>query len=189
MAPSDVTKLLRAIGAGKESAYAELLPILYEDLHRMAQSQMRRERGDHTWQPTELVNEAFLRLVQGNRSFENRAHFFAAASEAMRRILVDHARHRSAQKRGGEYHRVTFDSLAIQSDEPDVDILALDEALTDLAKHDPRLEQVVKLRFFVGLNVQEVAELLDISPATVKRDWTFARAWLLDRLSGEPPSD
>jgi len=183
VAASEVTLLLQSIRAGDESAYSRLLPILYEDLRKLAQSRMRHERPDHTWEPTDLVNEAYLRLVEGSPSWENRAHFFGAAAQAMRRVLVDHARRRSAHKRGGDQERVTFDSLAVHSPEPDVDILALDEALTALEQHDPRLKRTVELRYFVGLTVQETAELLNVSPATVKRDWTYARAWLYDRMA------
>ena len=182
MTPSDVTMLLQAAGAGDDDAYDRLIPILYEELKRVAQGQLRRERSDHTLQPTELVSEAYLRLVAGAASFENRAHFFGAASIAMRRILVDHARQRAAQKRGGELQRVTFADLAVETDEPNVDLLALDQALNELESEDERLAQLVQLRFFAGLPIRETAELMGLSPATVKRDWAFARAWLLERM-------
>lgn len=185
MSHSDVTVLLDAIREGDESAYDRLIPLIYDDLRRLAASRMRRERPDHTLQPTELVNEAFLRLAGGPSRWENRAHFFGAAAEAMRRVLIDHARKRSSQKRGGGAEHVTFQDLAVQAEDPEVDLLALDDALTALAEVDPRLSQVVHLRYFAGLSVEETAELLQVSPATVKRDWTYARAWLYERMGGE----
>jgi RNA polymerase sigma factor (TIGR02999 family) len=180
--------LLQSIREGDESAYTKLFPLIYDDLQRLAASRLRRERPNHTLEPAALVNEAYLRLVQGEPTWQERAHFFAAAAEAMRRVLVDHARRRSAQKRGGKMQPVTFNSIAVASDEPDVDILALDEALTALAEHDPRLNQVVHLRYFVGLSITETAELLHVSPATVKRDWTYARAWLYEHMEGSSSS-
>ena len=182
MAPSDVTLLLQAAGDGDAGAYDRLIPILYEELRRMARGQLRRERSDHTLQPTELVSEAYLRLVAGAASFENKAHFFGAASIAMRRILVDHARQRASQKRGGALQRVTFADLAVETEDPNVDLVALDEALVELEAKDGRLAKLVNLRFFGGLSIKQSAELLGLSPATVKRDWAFARAWLLERM-------
>ena len=182
MTPSDVTMLLQAAGAGDDGAYDRLIPILYEELKRVAQGQLRRERSDHTLQPTELVSEAYLRLVAGAASFENKAHFFGAASIAMRRILVDHARKRASKKRGGELQRVTFADLAVETDEPNVDLLELDQALNELESEDKRLAQLVQLRFFAGLPIKETAEIMGLSPATVKRDWAYARAWLLERM-------
>jgi RNA polymerase sigma factor (TIGR02999 family) len=149
----------------------------------MAGARMARERPGHTLQATALVNEAYLRLAPGEKQWENRAHFFGAAAHAMRRILVDHARRHQASKRGGEARRVTFDDLAVAAGEPGLDLLALDQALDALAEEEPRLAEVVHLRYFAGLGITETAALLDTSPATVKRDWTFARAWLLERMS------
>jgi len=179
---SKVTLLLLAAQAGDGQAYDQLIPLLYEELRRMARGQLRRERSDHTLQPTELVSEAYLKLVAGEASFQNKAHFFGAAAIAMRRILVDHARERAAKKRGGELLRVTFADLAVETDEPNVDLLALDEALNELESEDERLAQLVQLRFFAGLPIKETAELMGLSPATVKRDWVYARAWLLERM-------
>jgi len=180
--PSDVTLLLQAAQAGDGEAYDRLIPLLYVELRRMARGQLGRERSDHTLQPTELVSEAYLKLVAGAATFENKAHFFGAAAIAMRRILVDHARDRAAKKRGGEVKRVTFVDLAVESDEPNVDLLELDEVLEQLQSEDERLSRLVHLRFFAGLSIKETAELMDLSPATVKRDWIFARAWLLARM-------
>ena len=180
---SDVTLLLKAISDGDASAESRLMAILYEDLRRLAQARMRSERPDHTLTPTALVNEAYLRLAGGPTRWENRAHFFSAAAEAMRRVLIDHARKHSSLKRGGEVQRVTFTDLAVESEEPHVDLLALNDALTALSEFDARLGEVVKLRYFAGLSIEQTAEVLGISPATVKRDWTYARAWLYDRMS------
>ena len=150
----------------------------------MAGARLVRERSGHTLQATALVNEAFLRLAPGEQNWQNRAHFFGSAARAMRRILVDHARRHQASKRGGsEAQKVTFSDLVLVGEEPNFDLVALDEALDALAKDEPRLAEVVQLRFFAGLGIPETASLLGISPATVKRDWTYARAWLLERMS------
>jgi RNA polymerase sigma factor (TIGR02999 family) len=141
------------------------------------------ERPGHTLQATALVNEAYLRLAPGEERWENRAHFFGSAALAMRRILVDHARRHRSSKRGGEAQRVTFEDLAVATPEPEVDLLALDKALDDLAKEEPRLAEVVQLRYFAGLGIKETAAILGTSPATGKRDWTYAWAWLLARMS------
>ncbi len=161
--------------------------VVYGDLERMARSHLRRERSGHTLETSDLVSEAYLRLGLDARTFENRSHFFAAAAVAMRRVLVDHARRRAADKRGGDVHPVTFEDLAVHAEEPSVDILVLDEALEALAAHDERLARLVQLRYFVGLSIQETAEMLGVSPATVKRDWTYARAWLLERMRDSEP--
>lgn len=182
LAESDVTRLLRSAAGGDRHAYNRLLEAVYEELRRMAGARMRLERPDHTLQPTALVHEAYLRLVRGTQRWEGRAHFFGAAAEAMRRILVDHARRKKARKRGGEAERVTFTDLGVAAEQPDMDLLALDEALTALCKLDPRLGRVVQLRFFAGLNIEETAAVLGTSAATVKRDWTYARAWLYDHM-------
>lgn len=184
LAPS-VTRLLEAARSGDTSALDRLLPMLYDELHGIAARHMLGERPDHTLQPTALVHEAFLRLIGGApMSFENRAHFLRAASQAMRHVLVDHARARNAAKRGAAI-RVTLDEAIAGHVEPIIDMLILDEALTRLAAAEPRWAQVVELRFFGGLEVTEVAEVLGISAATVKRDWRFARAWLEKELSAD----
>ena len=160
-----------------------LWPVVYEELHRLAQQYFREQPSGHTLQPTALVNEAYLRLAGNAESWQNRAHFFGAASQAMRRILVDHARKVASQKRGSGVARVTFNEMNIEGEDPDFDLLALDQALNALAEHDARLAEMVQLRFFTGLSIEATAKVLDISPATVKRDWTYARAWLLDRMA------
>ena len=183
MASSEVTQLLDAIGGGDESGYDRLIPLIYDELRQLARSHLERERTGHSLQPTELVNEAYVRLAGGDAKWENRPHFFGAAARAMRHVLVEHARKKGAQKRGGDAKRVTFGDLAIETDDPDVDLLALDEALTALGEVDERLSQVVHLRYFTGLSIDETAQLLSVSPATVKRDWTYARAWLYSHMA------
>jgi len=180
---SEVTELLRQWSSGRREALDELLPHLYAELRRLAASYLRRERPDHTLQPTALVNEAFLRLVdQRAVRWENRAHFFGIAAQAMRRILVDHARARAAGKRGDGHRAAPLDDALALTDAPNVDILALDEALTRLAGFDPQQSRIVELRFFGGLTLEETAQVLQISPATVGRDWTMAKAWLFAQL-------
>lgn len=180
----DVTRLLRALQQGRDGAAEQLATLIYEELHVLAVHYMRGERADHTLQPTALVNEAYLRLLgQQQASWQNRSHFFGIAAQAMRRILVDHARRRRAGKReGGE--RVTLDESVAEAPAQSVDLVALDDALRKLAALDPRQAQVVELRYFAGLDIAEVAEALGISPATVKRDWTFARAFLQREIDG-----
>jgi len=178
-----ITQLLHAAADGSADAADELVRRVYGDLERMARAHLRREQTGHTLQPSELVSEAYMRLAEVDRTFENRSHFFAAAAIAMRRVLVDHARRRAAAKRGGAVRQVTFEELAVQSDEPSVDILALDEALEALSAEDERLGKLVHLRYFLGLSIPETADVLGVSPATVKRDWTYARAWLLERMT------
>jgi RNA polymerase sigma factor (TIGR02999 family) len=169
---------------GREGASDRLIPLVYGELHDLAVHYMRAERGDHTLQPTALVHEAYLRLVdQRQASWQNRSHFFGIAAQAMRRILVDHARRKRAAKReGGE--RITLDESVAESPERSVDMLALDEALERLAALDPRQARVVELRYFGGLDIEQTAEAIGISPATVKRDWTFARAFLQREMDG-----
>jgi RNA polymerase sigma factor (TIGR02999 family) len=178
----DLTQLLDSVRSGRDGAQEELYERVYSELKAMAGARLFRERPGHTLQPTALVNEAYLRLAPGDEQWENRAHFFGSAAQAMRRILVDHARRHQAVKRGGEARRVTFADLAIAGEEPDLDLLALDAALEALGKEEPRLAEVVQLRYFAGLGIAETAEVMGTSPATVKRDWTFARAWLLERM-------
>ena len=181
--PVDLTQLLRSVQEGRPGAREKLYERVYGELKAIAGGHLIRERPGHTLQTTALVNEAYLRLVPGEVHWQNRAHFFGSAARAMRRILVDYARRHRSLKRGGEAERVTFADLAIAAEEPDLDLLALDAALDALAKDEPRLAEVVSLRFFGGLSLAETGEVLGISLATVKRDWTFARAWLLDRMS------
>lgn len=179
----DLTQLLRAVKSGSDGARNELYERVYRELKAIAGAHLVNERPDHTLQTTALVNEAYLRLVPGEGHWQNRAHFFGSAARAMRCILVDHARRHRSMKRGGEAERITFADLAIAAEEPDLDLLALDEALKALARDEPRLAEVVDLRYFGGLSIAETAATLGISLATVKRDWTFARAWLLERMS------
>ncbi len=174
-----VTQLLSNWSRGDPNAREELMPLVYNELRRLANSYLRRERSDHTLQPTALVHEAYLRLVdQSDVHWNNKGHFFAITAQVMRRILVDHARAHQAEKRGGGGVRIPIeDVLAMSNDRPDK-FLALDESLRRLAELDSRQEQIVELRVFAGMSVEEIAELLKISPATVKRDWTMAKAWL-----------
>lgn len=174
----DVTRLLLDLQQGREGAADALVPVVYAELHDLAVHYMRGERDSHTLQPTALVHEAYMRLVdQRNASWQNRSHFFGIAAQAMRRILVDHARRKRASKReGGE--RVTLDESVAEAPQRSVDLIALDDALLKLAALDPRQARVVELRYFGGLDIEQTAESLGISPATVKRDWTFARAFL-----------
>ncbi len=183
MSENEVTQLLRALGSGQSGAQDALIAALYSELRRLAGFLMWKERPNHTLQPTALVNEAYMRLVQTESKWENRAHFHAAAARAMRRILVEHARQKGARKRGGEAHQTTFADVQVQVSDPQLDILALDEALNALAAEEPRLVQVVELRYFAGCSQDEAAELLGVSEATVKRDWAYARAWLYEYMS------
>lgn len=179
----DVTWLLHKIADGDAEAAAELVPLIYDELHRLAAHFMARERPDHTLQTTALVHEAYLRLVQQRYdTWNNRAHFYGAAAGIMRRVLVDHARARHTAKRGGHaYHLPLEDAAGLVGDRPD-GLLHFDAALTRLAQRSPRQARVVELRFFAGLDVDETAEALAVSPKTVKRDWSVARAWLLREL-------
>jgi RNA polymerase sigma factor (TIGR02999 family) len=190
-APADdenLTNLLDEWRRGDEAALARLIPIVYEELRRVASARLRNEGSDHTLQTTALVHEAYLRLVGLDRmTLQNRTHFFAMAARLMREILVDHARRKHARKRGGDVAVVGLEEVGAGAETPLVDVLALDQALTDLAALDERLCQVVELRFFAGLSIAETAEALEVSPATVERDWTVAKAWLLQHLSAAPP--
>ena len=179
--PPDVTRLLRAWSDGDPAALQQLMDVAYRDLRRIAQNHFRRERPGHTLQPTALVNELYLRLI-GQRGIDwvNRAQFFAVASRLMRRLLVDHARRRGRQKRKGI--QVTLTDMAVEEGAPNLDVLALDGALTALEVEYPRESQVVELRYFGGLTHEEVAEQLGVSLITVKRDWRFAKNWLLGEL-------
>jgi RNA polymerase sigma factor (TIGR02999 family) len=177
--PEEVTILLKAMTSGDENAPEKLLPIIYNDLRRLAGAYLSNERKDHTLQPTALVHEAYIRLVDWeNVSWQNRAHFFAVAAQVMRRILVDHARGKKAEKRGGFGQLLSLDEAVSFQEKKDVDLVALDDALNELEKSDPRQAKIVELRFFGGLTIEETAEALRISPATVKNEWAFAKAWL-----------
>jgi RNA polymerase sigma factor (TIGR02999 family) len=179
-----VTALLQAWSDGHRTALDELIPFVYAELRRIARAQLNGERRDHTLQPTALVNEAYLRVVGLTRiRWQNRAHFLAMSARLMRRILVDHARSRKYRKRGGGARRTTFDeTMAVAHGYSDADLIALDDALTALAALDPRKSQVVEMRFFGGLTVQESAGVLQVSPETVMRDWKLAKVWLLREL-------
>jgi RNA polymerase sigma factor (TIGR02999 family) len=181
---ADVTKLLLAWSEGDSSALEQLTPVVYRELHRLARHYIAQERPDHTLQTTALVHEAYLRLVDVNRmQWTNRAHFFAVSAQVMRRILVEFARRRHRDKRGGDAARLTLDEALTVSVERGPDLLALDEALRTMAEMDPRMSKVVELRFFGGLTVEETGEVLKISPETVMRDWKSAKVWLLRELS------
>lgn len=179
-----VTQLLLKWNAGDPQALERLMPLVYSELRRLAANYLRRERQNHTLQPTALVNEAYLKLVdQKGARWQNRAQFYGVAAQLMRRILVDHARHRQAAKRGGsDQQRLSITSAGDLGEKPDLDLLALHEAMEELKTFDPQQERVVELRFFGGLSIEEVAEVLGIGHATVERDWKMARAWLRRKL-------
>lgn len=182
--PKDVTELLVDWSKGDQKALDELIPLVYGELRRLASRYLRRERPDHTLQTTALVHEAYLRLVdQRDGNWRNRAQFFGVAAQLMRRILVDYARSHGASKRGGDYRRIPFDDVIISAEEKDASLLAVDEALNVLALIDPQQSRVIELRIFGGLTVEEVAESLGISPRTVKREWSVAKAWLHRQIS------
>jgi RNA polymerase sigma factor (TIGR02999 family) len=179
-----VCELLRAWSDGDTSALERLTPFVYDELHRLARRYMRGERPGHSLQTTALVNEAYMRLVGYERmQWQNRAHFFAVSAQAMRRILVEHAR-RHNQRRGGNVPHVSLDEAALVGGDRAADLVALDDALNTLAQLDPRKAQVVEMRFFGGLNVDETASVLKVSPATVMRDWGTAKTWLYRELAG-----
>jgi RNA polymerase sigma factor (TIGR02999 family) len=178
----EVTLLLKAMKSGDESAADRLLPLVYQELHRLAAAYMRNERPDHTLQPTALINEAYLRLAGDAADFQNHAHFFGVAANVMRHLLVDHARARNAGMRGGGLQRVELDEWAAVTKETSVEVLAIDEALKELEKIHPRQARIVELRYFSGLPMAEVAAVLNISPRSAERDWTAARVWLYERI-------
>ena len=187
--PGGATALLLAWGNGDPEALDQLMPLVYEEMRRLARLHLRGERAGHTLQATALVNEAYLRLIQVNQvRWQNRAHFFAMASRVMRRILVDAARARRYQKRGGGAERVSLEEALLVSNEPAQDLVALDDALNALSAVDLRKSQVVEMRFFGGLSVDETAAVLKVSADTVMRDWRLAKAWLLREL-GPPERD
>jgi RNA polymerase sigma-70 factor (ECF subfamily) len=179
----DVTELLIAWGNGDEDALSRLTPLVYQELHRLAAAYMRRERAGHTLQTSALVNEAYIKLVDSSRvRWQNRAHFFAVAAQLMRRILVDFARSRQYHKRGAGWQRVTLEERPGVAARLDSDLVALDDALQELAKLDPRKARVIELRFFGGLSLEETSEALQVSTDTVGRDWRAAKAWLMREL-------
>ncbi len=179
----ELTQLLQQAAAGDATAADQLLPLIYENLRMIAQQRMAGERRGHTLQATALVHEAYLRLIgDGSPPWANRAHFFHAAAQAMRRILIEHARARGRQKRGGEYQRRPIERIDLAIDEDPDDILALDAAICRLEEKDERAARIVKLRFFAGLSIEETAEATELSARTVKREWTYARAWLFQTL-------
>jgi len=187
VSPERVTRWLDEARTGRQDAIAELLPVVYGELRRVAGAYMRRERPGQTLQPTALVHEAYLRLVRDRHvRWENRAHFCAIAANAMRQILIERARRRRALRHGGGYQRTTLDDRLVTAQARAIDVEALDEALERLAAIDPARARIVVLRFFGGLTVAETAEVLGVSPATIKRGWTLAKAWLRRELYGEP---
>jgi RNA polymerase sigma factor (TIGR02999 family) len=182
--PEEITQLLIAWNQGDQRARDELMPLIYNELRRLARSHLRRERVNHTLQPTALVHEAFLRLIdQSQVNWQNRAHFFGAAARLMRQILINHAEARRAAKRGGEAERISLNDVDQFTVEQGLDLEALDEALKRLEQIDPPQSRIVELRYFSGLTIEEIAEVMGISPATVKREWSTARAWLRRELS------
>lgn len=181
---TDVTRLLLDWGHGDQSALDSLLPLIYNELRRVADSYLRRDRPGHTLQATALVNEAFLRLIDQNQvNWQNRTHFFGAAANLMRQILIQHARANHAAKRGGERQKLYLDEAGDVAQSSDLDLVALDDALHDLEAVAPRQCRIVELRYFGGLSIEETGEVLSISPATVKREWTMAKAWLRREIS------
>jgi RNA polymerase sigma-70 factor (ECF subfamily) len=184
MCPDDgqVTLLLKAMKNGDKSAAEKLLPLVYQELHRLAKSYMQRERRDHTLQPTALINEAYLRLVRDTVDWQSRQHFIGVAANVMRRLLVDHARAHNAEMRAGGLQRVEFEEGLMVSSERSKEVLALHDALTTLEGVDPRQAKVVELRYFGGFSVEEIGEILDMSPRSVKRHWALARIWLLKQM-------
>jgi len=184
--PSTITQLLVRWRAGDQAALDELLPLVYREMRRLAGYYLRQERPDHTLQPTALVHEAYLRLVgEKEIDWQSRAHFFGIAAVRMRRILVEHARSRQAAKRGGGEYRLSLSEANRMAEKRDVNLLALDDALRRLEELDLQKSRIVELRYFGGLTIEETAEALRISPATVKRDWSMARAWLRSEISNE----
>jgi len=186
----EITQLLIQVTQGNHEAESRLIPLIYDELRRLARHYMRQERPDHTLQATALVHEAYLRLTrQKDANWQNRAHFFGVAAQLMRHILVDHARAHRAGKRGGHEQKVSLDEALAFTEDNSERVLAIDEALARLAERDPRLGRIVELRFFAGLTEEEVAEVLGVSPRTVKRDWQVAKAWLRGALSSSKSDD
>ena len=184
MSDPTITQVLRELAAGDKSAHDRLLPLVYEDLREIARRELRRERPDHTLSATALVHEAYLRLVDLDRiGWQGRSHFFGICAPIMRRVLISHARGRNAAKRGGGLSPVTLENVFAAATERPEELVALDEALARLEAMSPRQARVVEARFFAGMEIEEIAEALGVSPATVKRDWTAARAWLNRELT------
>jgi RNA polymerase sigma factor (TIGR02999 family) len=180
---TQVTQLLQQLNKGNETALAELAPLIYQELRQIASRLLQNESGKHTVQTTDLVHEAYLRLVdEAYLSWENRVHFFAVAARAMRQFLIAYTKKQKALKRGGAQVNVTFDESAISSEQKSLQVLALDEALSQLEQYDERLGRIVELRYFAGLTIDETSKAMDISPATVKREWTTAKAWLASEI-------
>jgi RNA polymerase sigma factor (TIGR02999 family) len=175
----EVTLLLSALTHGDEGAASKLMPVVYNELRRLAGSYMRRERADHTLQATALVHEAYIRLIdQRSVNWQSRAHFFGVSAQLMRRILIDHARGHTREKRGGDQKKVSLEDVVLFAERQADELLAVDDSLNALAKIDPRQARVVELRFFGGLSVEEAADVLGVSPKTIKREWSVAKAWL-----------
>ena len=184
---SEVTDVIARLDQGDATASADLLPLVYDELRKLAAARMARESAEHTLQPTALVHEAYVRLVGTgqNPSWNSRGHFFAAAAEAMRRIVVDRARKRSSLRRGGHLNRVDLSDFEQGQETPVLDLVALDEALQKLEQRSPRKAELVKLRFFAGLTIEDSARVLDISTTTAENDWAYAKCWLKLEMSGE----
>jgi RNA polymerase sigma-70 factor, ECF subfamily len=180
----EVTRLLGEIGRGEKQAVNDLLPLVYDELHRIARSYFRRERGEHTMQPTALVHEAYIRMVDQRAPLESRGHFMAVAATQVRRVLLDYARKHRAARRGGDDQKVLLEDTMVICEQRPVDMILLDVALGKLAALDARQAQLVELRFFAGLSVEETAEVMGVSPATVKRSWSSARAFLHREMTG-----
>ena len=188
--PQGVTQLLINWRNGDTSALDQLLPIVYEELRRLAKRFMGRERRDHTLETSALINEAYIRLAdQSTANWQNRAHFFAVAAQVMRNILIDHARSYHYEKRGGGAQKVSLDEAIILTEERAAELVALDDALTSLAAVDPRKSKIIELRFFGGLNIEETAEVVGLSPTTVQREWRAAKAWLHRFIDGKDPAE
>lgn len=182
----NISLILKDWSSGKSEAVDQLMPVIYEELKKIAAQYLRKERREHTLQPTELAHEAYLKLIDiSNVDWQDRAHFFAVSAQVIRHILVDYARAKATDKRGGAAERIVLDEAVSFSDEPDTDLLALDEALKLLATFDEQQSKIVELRFFGGLTIEETAAVLRLSPATIKREWTLAKAWLFKRLKDE----
>ena len=180
----EITQLLVQLSGGSRDALDRLLPLVYDELRNLAASYLRRERPNHTLQPTALVHEAWLKLIGDSQiNLQNRAHFFGIAAQVMRRVLVDHARRQTADKRGGEVLKLSLDENIDAAQERAVELIALDDAMTELATFDPQKSRIVELRFFGGLSVEETADLLGVSAVTVKRQWRLAKAWLYGRVT------
>lgn len=182
----NISLILKDWSSGNRDAVDELMPVIYDELKKIAAQYLRKERREHTLQPTELAHEAYLKLIDiSNVNWQDRAHFFAVSAQVIRHILVDHARAKATDKRGGAAERIVLDEAISFSEEQDTDLLALDEALKNLATFDEQQSKIVELRFFGGLTIEETAEVLKISPATIKREWTLAKAWLFKRMKDE----